>query len=221
MKFWQYFCWVACLVGGFCGSACRVVSGTAYQCRLSLQRWMAGWTMWFAWISFAKEPYQKALNESGYQNTLTYEEPVATASRNKKIVYVRTESFKIGRKLLGQKHRAKAHYFDTYFWVLFRYFLSLNELLTQEYIFFWKLYQEIFYDIFIFDHFWEWELAYGHCGGMGQIHPLSPETYYSDRVSMMSTELLLISVSVFRDNLSHLKSYGHENLAQSLYLDPF
>ena len=24
--------------GGFCGSACRLVSGTAYQCRLSLQR---------------------------------------------------------------------------------------------------------------------------------------------------------------------------------------
>ena len=32
----------------------------------------------------AKEPYQKALNESGYKHTLTYEEPVATASRNKK-----------------------------------------------------------------------------------------------------------------------------------------
>ena len=26
--------------------------------------------------------------------------------------------------------------------------------------------------------------------------------------------------AVVRDNLSHLKSYGHENLAQSLYLDP-
>ena len=27
--------------------------------------------------------------------------------------------------------------------------------------------------------------------------------------------------AVVRDNLSRLKSYGHENLAQSLYLDPF
>ena len=32
----------------------------------------------------AKEPYQKALNESGYKYTLTYEEPVAPTSRNKK-----------------------------------------------------------------------------------------------------------------------------------------
>ena len=32
----------------------------------------------------AKEPYQKALNESGYKHTLTYEEPAAPTSRNKK-----------------------------------------------------------------------------------------------------------------------------------------